>query len=92
MIGERKGKDEMNVYESIEKIKSHIVSGKSENKDIDALNEIKAYIVELEEKVKMTPEPALLESFEEMIPGNVVIQNATIYIGCTPPTPDGKWA
>lgn len=84
MIGEGKEEDEMNVYESIEKLKSHIASGKSENKDIDTLNEIKAYIVELEEKVKMTPEPALLESFEEMIPGNVVIQNATIYIGTTP--------
>lgn len=84
MIGEGKEEDEMNVYESIEKLKSHIASGKSENKDIDTLNEIKAYIVELEEKVKMTPEPALLESFEEMIPGNVVIQNATIYIGTNP--------
>ena len=90
MIGERKGKDEMNVYESIEKIKSHIVSGKNENKDIDALNEIKAYIMDLEEKAKMVPEPALLESFDEMVPGNVVIQNATIYIGCTPPTPGGQ--
>lgn len=77
----------MNVYERIEKIKSHIVSGKTENKDIDMLNEIREYVTELEEKTKMTPEPALLESFDEMVPGNVVIQNATIYIGCTPPHP-----
>ena len=41
MIGEGKEEDEMNVYESIEKLKSHIASGKSENKDIDTLNEIK---------------------------------------------------
>lgn len=84
MTGEGKEEDEMNVYESIEKIKSHIITGKAENKDIDVLNEIKAHIMELEEKAKMVPEPALLESFEEMIPGNVVIQNATIYIGYDP--------
>lgn len=80
----------MNVYESIEKIKSHIVTGRAEIKDIDVLNELKTYISDLEEKVKMVPEPALLESFDEMVPGNVVIQNATIYIGCTPPTPGGQ--
>lgn len=71
----------MNVYESIEKIKSHIITGKAETKDIDVLNELEKYIRDLEEKVKMVPEPALLESFDEMVPGNVVIQNATIYIG-----------
>lgn len=80
----------MNVYENIEKIKSHIITGRAETKDIDVLNELKTYIRDLEEKVKMVPEPVLLESFDEMVPGNVVIQNATIYIGCAPPTPGGQ--
>lgn len=80
----------MNIHESINRIKSHIITGKAETKDIDVLNELEMYIRDLEEKVKMVPEPALLESFDEMVPGNVVIQNATIYIGCTPPTPDGQ--
>ena len=79
----------MNVHESINRIKSHIITGKAETKDIDVLNEIEAYIVEMEKKTKMVPEPALLESFEEMVPGNVVIQSATIYIGHTPPTHKG---
>lgn len=77
---------ESNIHEIIERLKRKIAASNMDMKEIDRLNEVDAYINQLEEKITALPESALLETFDEMIPANVIIQNATIYVGNgTPP-------
>lgn len=72
---------ENNIHETIERLKRKIAASNMDMKEIDRMNEVDAYIKQLEEKIATMPEHALLETFDEMIPANVVIQNATIYVG-----------
>ncbi len=72
-----------NIHKEIEKLKHKIVMSETTTKDIDVMNMIEAYIKELEEK-RIVTEAELNESYEEMIPGNVVIHEATIFIGGSP--------
>ena len=74
------------IHDNIKYLKHRIATENMTTKDIDIVNEIERYIKELEES-RIVAEPALLETFDEMVPGNVVIQNASIYIACDiPPT------
>lgn len=72
-----------NIHKEIEKLKYKIVMSETTTKDIDVMNMIEAYIKELEENQIIT-ETELNESYEEMIPRNVVIHKATIFIGGSP--------
>lgn len=72
---------ENNIHETIERLKRKIAASNMDMKEIDRLNEVDAYIKRLEEQIAALPEAALCETFDEMIPANVVIQNATIYVG-----------
>ena len=73
-----------NIHAEIDRLKHRVATENISMKDIDILNMIDEYIKELEEK-RIIAENSLNESFEEMIPGNVVIQNATIFIGTSSP-------
>lgn len=72
-----------NIHKEIEKLKHKIAMSETTTKDIDVMNMIDEYIKELEEK-RIVTETELNESYEEMIPGNVVIHEATIFIGTSP--------
>ena len=68
------------MVQKLEKLKEKITRGTTETKDIDVINEAIAYMQRLEENAMNLPEPAFLETKEELFPSNVIIENATIYI------------
>lgn len=68
------------MVQKLEKLKEKITRGTTETKDIDIINEAIAYMQRLEENAMNLPEPAFLETKEELFPSNVIIENATIYI------------
>ena len=69
------------MVQKLEKLKEKIARGTTETKDIDIINEAIAYMQRLEENAMNLPEPAFLETKEELFPSNIVIENATIYVG-----------
>lgn len=71
----------MDIHGMIKDLKGKVARGETKAADMDTLNDIEKYITELEKKTEMLVDPAILESFEEMIPAGVVIQQANIYIG-----------
>lgn len=69
------------MVQKLEMLKEKITRGTTEAKDVDIINEAIAYMQRLEENAMNLPEPAFLETKEELFPSNVIIENATIYIG-----------
>lgn len=66
--------------EKLETLKERILRGTTNDKDIDIINEVEAHIEKLESQLAVLPEPAFLETREEMYPANIIIENATIYV------------
>lgn len=71
------------MVQKLEKLKEKIARGTTETKDIDIINEVIEYLQRLEDISINIAEPAFLESKEELFPANIVIENATIYLGQT---------
>lgn len=68
------------MVQKLEMLKEKITRGTTEAKDVDIINEAIAYMQRIEENAMNLPEPAFLETKEELYPSNIIIENVTIYV------------